>query len=142
LWLCGIEIDWNGFYAAERRRRVMLPTYPFERQRFWIDTSKNASAARNGQSATREVRREPDIADWFYVPVWKQSRPLLPPKRGFYYQPGLRWLIFTDDSLLASRVGDELMVRGENVTWVRKGAAFAPSDNNSFMINSAERERL
>ena len=36
LWLRGTAVDWAGFYAAERRRRVPLPTYPFERQRYWI----------------------------------------------------------------------------------------------------------
>jgi acyl transferase domain-containing protein len=36
LWLAGIEVDWSGFYAAEQRQRVALPTYPFERQSYWI----------------------------------------------------------------------------------------------------------
>jgi acyl transferase domain-containing protein/thioesterase domain-containing protein len=37
LWMAGADIDWQAFYAGERRRRVPLPTYPFERQRYWID---------------------------------------------------------------------------------------------------------
>ena len=37
LWLAGAQIDWSGFYAGEQRRRVPLPTYPFERQRYWIE---------------------------------------------------------------------------------------------------------
>jgi len=36
LWLNGVQIDWSGFYAHERRYRIPLPTYPFERQRHWI----------------------------------------------------------------------------------------------------------
>lgn len=38
LWQAGVELDWNGFFAGERRRRISLPTYPFERQRCWIDS--------------------------------------------------------------------------------------------------------
>ena len=34
-WLAQ-TIDWNQFHAPARRRRVALPTYPFERQRYWI----------------------------------------------------------------------------------------------------------
>ena len=37
LWLQGITIDWEAFYAHEKRRRIPLPTYPFERQRHWVD---------------------------------------------------------------------------------------------------------
>jgi acyl transferase domain-containing protein len=37
LWLAGVEVNWQGFYEGERRRRVVLPTYPFERRRYWID---------------------------------------------------------------------------------------------------------
>jgi len=36
LWLAGIQIDWSGFYKDEKRYRVPLPTYPFERQLCWI----------------------------------------------------------------------------------------------------------
>jgi acyl transferase domain-containing protein len=35
LWLAGIEPDWIGVHRHERRNRVLLPTYPFERQRYW-----------------------------------------------------------------------------------------------------------
>jgi acyl transferase domain-containing protein/acyl carrier protein len=35
LWLAGIEPDWTGVHRHERRRRIPLPTYPFERQRYW-----------------------------------------------------------------------------------------------------------
>jgi acyl transferase domain-containing protein len=40
LWLEGIHLDWTSFYARERRQRMPLPTYPFERQRHWIGTSE------------------------------------------------------------------------------------------------------
>ncbi|NOK74173.1 MAG: hybrid non-ribosomal peptide synthetase/type I polyketide synthase, partial [Chloroflexi bacterium AL-N5] len=39
LWLIGHQIDWSAFYAGQRRQRVMLPNYPFERQRYWIQST-------------------------------------------------------------------------------------------------------
>ncbi len=35
-WLNGAPVNWPGFYSREKRRRVLLPTYPFERQRYWV----------------------------------------------------------------------------------------------------------
>jgi amino acid adenylation domain-containing protein len=46
LWLAGATIDWQGFHAGQARRRLPLPTYPFERQRYWIDTRIEAPDAR------------------------------------------------------------------------------------------------
>ncbi|QDE89543.1 hypothetical protein BHS06_11545 [Myxococcus xanthus] len=37
LWLSGISPAWNELHGDDRRRRVALPTYPFERRRFWIE---------------------------------------------------------------------------------------------------------
>jgi acyl transferase domain-containing protein len=39
LWLLGGRPDWQAFHTGERRRRVPLPTYPFERRRYWLDAS-------------------------------------------------------------------------------------------------------
>src|SRR5262249_4332351 len=36
LWVNGASVDWAGFHETERRRRVSLPTYPFERRSYWI----------------------------------------------------------------------------------------------------------
>jgi amino acid adenylation domain-containing protein len=44
LWVRGIDVDGAAFYRHERRRRVALPTYPFERRRYWIDASRGPLA--------------------------------------------------------------------------------------------------
>jgi amino acid adenylation domain-containing protein len=45
LWLAGVKIDWPGVHAHQRRRRVRLPTYPFERQRYWLEPMPLQAAA-------------------------------------------------------------------------------------------------
>ena len=42
LWLAGVEIDWQALHS-EARRRVPLPTYPFERKRHWIEAHQAAA---------------------------------------------------------------------------------------------------
>jgi phthiocerol/phenolphthiocerol synthesis type-I polyketide synthase E len=36
LWVAGAPVDWQALHDSASRRRVPLPTYPFERRRFWI----------------------------------------------------------------------------------------------------------
>ena len=38
LWLAGIQPNWPALHVGERRQRVSLPTYPFERKRYWLET--------------------------------------------------------------------------------------------------------
>jgi phthiocerol/phenolphthiocerol synthesis type-I polyketide synthase E len=45
LWLAGVSIDWAAYASSERRRRLPLPAYPFERQRYWIDGPGPAAGA-------------------------------------------------------------------------------------------------
>ncbi|HEX5760628.1 MAG TPA: non-ribosomal peptide synthase/polyketide synthase [Thermoanaerobaculia bacterium] len=57
LWAAGVPVDHAAFFAHERRRRVPLPTYPFERKRYWIDVQPAGSATR----ARAEDAAEPPL---------------------------------------------------------------------------------
>ena len=65
LWEHGVAIDWEAYHSSERRRRVSLPTYPFERQSYWIGQPNNPGAV-----APAEAR---DPVEWFAVPVWRDE---------------------------------------------------------------------
>ncbi len=58
LWLRGVSIDWDGYYGEKKRRRIPLPTYPFDRKRYWIDG--NPFQAASSGSATVSVFMEED----------------------------------------------------------------------------------
>src|SRR5690606_38312965 len=42
LYVRGVEVDWSGVDRPYRRRRVELPTYPFQRQRYWLPEGRGA----------------------------------------------------------------------------------------------------
>jgi acyl transferase domain-containing protein/acyl carrier protein len=75
LWMANCDIDWDGFYANEQRLRVPLPTYPFERSKFWIEPRLNQSA---DHVSLENAARRGQPKDWFYVPDWKNTAPLNP----------------------------------------------------------------
>lgn len=43
LYVEGVQVDWSGFDQDYERRKVALPTYPFQRQRYWIKTAQKPS---------------------------------------------------------------------------------------------------
>jgi amino acid adenylation domain-containing protein len=52
LWLAGLSVDWAGFYVHERRCRVPLPTYPFERRRYFIEPASSQPRPEAAPAAT------------------------------------------------------------------------------------------
>lgn len=42
LYVQGAEIDWSGVDQGYARQRVALPTYPFQRQRYWVEEVQSA----------------------------------------------------------------------------------------------------
>ncbi|MCB0208983.1 MAG: SDR family NAD(P)-dependent oxidoreductase, partial [Anaerolineae bacterium] len=50
LWVSGVEIDWTLLYSRQRPKRISLPTYPFERKRYWVDEHQNRQQPRSASS--------------------------------------------------------------------------------------------
>ena len=57
LYIRGYEVDWDGFNAPYSRRRVSLPTYPFDRRRYWLDDDAGAQSRVSSAAATTMAGR-------------------------------------------------------------------------------------
>jgi phthiocerol/phenolphthiocerol synthesis type-I polyketide synthase E len=64
LWQSGVEIDWTLQFATQHRRRVHLPGYPFERQRYWLepDAAESLPSSASGDDAANEDRANENAA--------------------------------------------------------------------------------
>jgi acyl transferase domain-containing protein len=73
LYVSGAEVNWDEFDESLHGRRVVLPTYPFERQRYWVESP---SGAKPGRSRAADVPQDPGAApavdDWFHAVAWHE----------------------------------------------------------------------
>ena len=113
LWTSGVTFDARRFSAGERRRRVVLPTYPFERLRYWVERRDHPQAA---------ARRALD--DWFYAPVWRMTGAPAPAPIAATSQPAFDCLLFGDGDALERRVVAGLRRAGRTVLVARPGTAY------------------
>ena len=44
MWCAGVPVEWSAWHQGERRRRVPLPAYPFQRRRYWAGPDDGAPA--------------------------------------------------------------------------------------------------
>ncbi|MUG96487.1 SDR family NAD(P)-dependent oxidoreductase [Scytonema sp. UIC 10036] len=129
LWLSGVEIDWSGFYAHEQRHRLPLPTYPFERQRYWIEPNKQ------GESEHQlSLSKKPDIADWFYIPFWKPSLLPVQIENQELVSDESCILVFIDECGLGSKLVKELEVHNQNIITVKIGEDFTVISEYEYTI--------
>ncbi len=132
-WLAGAAVEWKDLYAQEQRYRVALPTYPFERQRYWVDAQAAAPVAQ-----ARAAGKDPAMERWFYRPVWQQA---LAPQIADIAS-GCRdrgpWLVFTQEDQLTAACVAELRRLGAAVTLVRPGAGFAQLQPDVYTVDPAQ----
>jgi acyl transferase domain-containing protein/acyl carrier protein len=127
LWQAGVKVDWEGFYRHEHRSRIPLPTYPFQRKRYWIDQVPIL-----GQMS--KLTRQPADA-WFYLPhwqptAWPQARAELDARRPL-------WVVFADEcSLVQELLGES----AEETLLVRSALRFLQGGENEFAIEKDDPE--
>src|SRR5688572_27700901 len=125
-WANGVAVDWEGFHRSERRRRVSLPSYPFERQSYWIGPSPDATA---------EEEPARDTSNWFYKPIWREI-PLT--DAGPVSLAARRVLVLDEQMGLGTAVADRLAALGGLPIIVRQGEAFQRVSEAEYIINPQE----
>jgi acyl transferase domain-containing protein/acyl carrier protein len=132
LWLSGVEVDWSGVYANENRHRIPLPTYPFERQRYWLEPQQTTHAV---QVCHKSIHKKSDISDWFYLPSWKRGLPSGQLSRNTWEDQKLCWLLFVDECGLGSKIADYLKQNGQEVIVIQVGEKLASVTKENYTIN-------
>ena len=133
LWIAGVSIDWNALHAGEAPRRVSLPTYPFERQRYWIEPGGKAPA--NKAAETPSVADAAQSEQWFHRRVWKKS----PTEKTTSADPAC-WLLFLDETGLGREISKQLKTSGHEVLEVVVGNKYKRRGAGSYSIRPGVRD--
>jgi acyl transferase domain-containing protein/acyl carrier protein len=141
LWSEGAAVDWAGFQTHEQTRRLPLPTYPFERQRYWLDRGTQDKDAPRARQSESETKREAD--EWFYTPVWEQTpRTRVQAEDAGMDDAGmddadekLCRLVFVDEGGFGARLAQRLESAGDDVFTVRVGDEFEHAGRRAYVVN-------
>jgi phthiocerol/phenolphthiocerol synthesis type-I polyketide synthase E len=134
LWAAGAPVDWEAVHAHERLRRVALPTYPFERECYWVEPGSGAAPAGRGGEA---VERPSGPGSWMYLPVWRRAPlPMRAPAET------AEWLVLADGLGIGGRLAGRLETLGHTVAVVEAGEGFARSGDRGYTVRPGSAEDL
>jgi acyl transferase domain-containing protein/acyl carrier protein len=135
LWQQGVKIDWSKFYVHEKRNRLPLPTYPFERQRYWIEASPKVLPRQEEEKHQVSLSKKLDIAEWFYVPSWKLCPQVETVKLGVDITSSRCCLVFGDECGLGEQIARKIAGDAEDVIIVKAGEKFVQKSDRVYTIN-------
>lgn len=129
LWLAGARVDWDDYQKDSGCRRVPLPGYAFQRQRYWPSSK---SAVNTVEAKATESRPEQTS---LLLPIWRKSERPTTADRLVPYTGGLT-VVFYEEHGPAQRIVESLRLEGTDIVFVRTGTEFRQTDESSYMIDA------
>ena len=133
LWLAGAKSTAGRAYKGEARRRIPLPAYPFQRERY--DLLKGPPPALPRAAAARTVTTQ---GVELTVPAWPRTRasPQVPSLSG------QRWLVLEADTPVAARVSERLRQAGADVVSLVAGQGASDPVTKRFAVDPSSPDAL
>ncbi|MFJ2554492.1 MULTISPECIES: beta-ketoacyl synthase N-terminal-like domain-containing protein [unclassified Streptomyces] len=142
MWLTGVEVDWQAYHDGRSPRKVSVPDYPFQHERYWIDAAAPAPVAVTAAPvAAAPVTAPPDASDpltaqGLFVPRWT-ARPLPASPAGPAPSGAPVW-IFADGRGVADALAARLMADGRETVLVHPDGGPAPAGGRT--VRPAEQD--
>ena len=142
LWSAGVAMDEDAWpLRSNGRRRVSLPTYPFERRSYWVAPAPTSARPQPAPSAPAAA---PDFDDWFLVPTWQRRALDGSDPRQPVAGPGVEraagcTVVYANDGPLANALCEALQRQGGSLVRVQAGTAFERLGRDRYVVRPAER---
>jgi phthiocerol/phenolphthiocerol synthesis type-I polyketide synthase E len=129
LWLAGVEVEWQGLSGCGRI--VPLPTYPFERRRYWVE---RVEPPRDQAMPAAAARSQGPILQ---APLWRQ---LLPAARLDLRAESAVWLAIVEEGAAGSLVVQGLRAERLEPVVAVLGPPFARLSAGAFTVDPERTE--
>ncbi|RCX14282.1 polyketide synthase PksJ [Anaerobacterium chartisolvens] len=128
-WLAEEGIDWEKLYEGQKRRRIPLPSYPFEGKSYWT------SAPMKNTRQNINAKKKKDIDEWFYTPVWKQSVRDVPYSSSTAVTDGRSMLILAEEGSFTERLTELLALKGDGIIIASAASEYKKISENTYQFN-------
>jgi FkbM family methyltransferase len=135
LWCAGVAINWRALHEDTPHRKISLPTYPFERQKYWIEPVAHKEVDTTHNSNT--IEKNSDIIRWFYTPNWQQTSLFGQSQKNTSHD---RWLIFCDILQIGMQIATRLQQSGLDTVVCWPGEQFQVVSDTTYVIDLCDQQ--
>ncbi len=142
LYILGAAIDWHGFDQPYNRQRLInLPTYPWQRQRYWFTEGWEADDVDvTVRPRAQDSIQKPDWTSWLYEPQWI---PLGNAAHAInndtqHATTGI-WIVLTDPDGIGKAIASPLETAGQKVVVVHPGDRLKRLSALRWQVNPSSR---
>jgi acyl transferase domain-containing protein/acyl-CoA synthetase (AMP-forming)/AMP-acid ligase II/acyl carrier protein len=129
LYTAGAQVDWEEVHRNSSHRKIALPTYPFQRRRFWF-----------GRGPGREALPE-RLDEWLYEVKWEPS-PVPGPRSGPADPACGLWIIMAEEDLFCSSLASHLKDEGHRCAMAFRGPSYRGRGDGAWVIDPSTGEHF
>lgn len=132
MWYHNVPINWKYYYQHETRGRIALPTYPFQKNRYWFDQIISSDANHAKSVALPSL----------YAPTWVRNvEKMTPTCLASSRLNEAVWILFDNHSELSQCSLAYLKSNHCSVVVIQKGTEYEQLTANYFVINPTNKEQ-
>lgn len=131
-WAHGLITSWSNYYDSEKRLRLSMPGYPFQRERYTAIGLNNPSTEK---IPIVPVVANKNVEQWFSMPVWKRTPPLEIFACASDKEQEEYWIIFSDKYTIGAEIINQLLRQNKKTINIMIGDDFKKMDECNFIIN-------
>ena len=144
LWIAGARVNWRQVHGGERRLRIALPTYPFERKRYWISSPAAVTDRNKSMTGTTETEGVKPAAS----PIDSGEKTMTEPLIDASVEAGKAEVLSRVRTLFADLSGMELSRLDTSANFIELGfdslflTQVSTAINQAFQVNVPFRQLI
>nr|MDJ0578218.1 alpha/beta fold hydrolase [Xenococcaceae cyanobacterium MO_234.B1] len=107
LYSQGVPIDWKGFDRDYSRKKLQLPTYPFQRQSYWLEKNDKLRLINSKGLLLNDICHQKNSELDYYQIAWQKSACVIKTLYPAFSATG-KWIIFADRDGLGEQIAQQL----------------------------------
>ena len=134
LYSQGGPIDWKEFDRDYSRKKLQLPTYPFQRQSYWLEKNDKLRLINSEKVLFNDISNQENSELDYYQIAWQKSEREIKTLASEFSARG-KWIIFADKDGLGEQIAEQLEQNNQSYLLVYSTSEYKTLTDNRLHLD-------